>query len=406
MSAPDPLAERALMRARRALAVAAARLPELAGLSQLAHLVPAVTVPTAAVTESGRIALNPAWVDALDDEDLVFVIAHELLHLLLRTHARADERWELARFNVAHDAVINDLLRRRLGRAPPAGGVDVPGAADRSGEALARFVEEPDADPLRGDVLDARRERFLLGEGPHRGFGAGGGWERARVRVGGETVALDFASKVTALLGWSRLVAPPPSRRRRAVPALAALAHGGARGEERRRSFARASRRGGDGPGRAREGARLAVLLDTSSSMTLGLDDALAIARWLADAAPGGVRVVTCDGRVRDDVLLGSGGEPIPIRGGGDVELVVPPEVCEGCRVHHAYHVDGAVTDLGPGLDLLGREAQDVIVLTDGRLAPPRVRPSRGAAITWVLVGDRAPGPALPGPVVDLREPA
>lgn len=405
MSGLDPLAERAIARSRRALAVAAVRIPELAGLSRSVHLVASARVPTAAVTESERVALNPGWVDALADDDLVFVVAHELLHLLLRTHARAEPGYELRRFNVAHDAVINDLLRRRLGRPPPAGGVDVPGAADRSGEALARFVDEPDADPLHGDVLDPRREGLLLGDAPHRGVGARGGWERARVRVGGETVALDFAAKVTALLGWSRLVAPPPSRRRRAVPALAAVAHGGARGEERRRSFARASRRGGDGPGRAREGARLAVLLDTSSSMTLGLDDALAIARWLADAAPGGVRVVTCDGRVRDDLLLGSGGEPIPIRGGGDVELVVPPEVCEGCRVHHAYHVDGAVTDLGPGLDLLGREAPEIVVLTDGRLAAPRVRPSRGVAITWVLVGDHAPGPALPGRTLDLREP-
>lgn len=404
MSAPEPTATLVVRRARGALAVVAARVPELAALARRARIVASGAIPTAAVTARGRVALNPRWASELDDGDLVFVVAHELMHLLLRSHDRAGDGWGQRAFNVAHDAVINDLLRERLGRAPPAGGIDLPGAAELSAEALARRVDPDADDPLADDVLDPRRERVLLERDHGAGRGARGGWERATVRVGGETVDDALARKLEAALGWSRLVTPERSRRRRAVPALGAVVEaGGAAGLAPRRTWARASRRGEGRPGRAREDAPIALLLDTSSSMTIGLDDALAVARWIADAAPGGARVVQCDGRVRDDRALGSGDEPLPIAGGGDLEVVVSPDPCEGCGVRHAYPVNGAVTDLGPGLDLLAREESDVVVLTDGRVAPPRLRGPR-ASITWVLVGDDGETPRLPGRVVDLRE--
>jgi len=59
-------------------------------------------VLTACVDLTGRITFNPAWIKKLTKEELQFVIAHELGHLLLLHHARRGERkvfkWNLACF--------------------------------------------------------------------------------------------------------------------------------------------------------------------------------------------------------------------------------------------------------------------------------------------------------------------
>ncbi len=77
-------------------------------------------VETAAVTPSGRILVAPAFLDALTVQQVVFVIAHELYHVLYGVFDRfdsdtpPDRRWLV---NVAHDFIINDMLEKKFAEA-------------------------------------------------------------------------------------------------------------------------------------------------------------------------------------------------------------------------------------------------------------------------------------------------
>ena len=111
-------------------------LPHLAGLAGAVRVDMDDRVPTMGVFASGRMLANPEFVSRLKDNELVFVLAHELLHLALRTHDRAKGSSRLE-FNYAHDYIINDILRVELGFASiPAGGLDMPGAREKSAEQI------------------------------------------------------------------------------------------------------------------------------------------------------------------------------------------------------------------------------------------------------------------------------
>ena len=90
-------------------------------------------VTTACVAMDGTIRVAPAFVETLDREQLVFLIAHEAMHVayahLPRLMGRDPQVW-----NVATDAVINDMLKREHVGRPIDGGVDMPGSADRSAD--------------------------------------------------------------------------------------------------------------------------------------------------------------------------------------------------------------------------------------------------------------------------------
>ena len=95
-------AERTLSRIMRGLRLVTVPLPYLAGLAAAVRVTIDDRVPTMGVFASGRMLVNPAFADRLNGNDLVFVLAHELLHLALRTHDRARGSVPLE-FNYAHD---------------------------------------------------------------------------------------------------------------------------------------------------------------------------------------------------------------------------------------------------------------------------------------------------------------
>ena len=114
-------------------------LPHLSGLAGAVRVAIDDRVPTMGVFASGRIVANREFVARLKDNELVFVLAHELLHLALRTHDRAKGSGQLE-FNYAHDYIINDILRVELGfdvdprrRAGHAGRARKIGRGDRAG---------------------------------------------------------------------------------------------------------------------------------------------------------------------------------------------------------------------------------------------------------------------------------
>jgi predicted metal-dependent peptidase len=73
--------------------------------------------------------------------DAAFVIAHELLHLALRTHQRGVGAAQRL-VNIAHDYIINDMLVEALARPVPGGGLEWAGAREESLESMISRLKE------------------------------------------------------------------------------------------------------------------------------------------------------------------------------------------------------------------------------------------------------------------------
>lgn len=383
MSAPETGAAGRATRDRimRGLRLVTAPFPHLAGLAAAVRVEIDSRVPTMGVFASGRMLVNPDFTARLSADDLVFVLAHELLHLALRTHDRARGSAALE-FNYAHDYIINDMLRHALGTATiPAGGLDMPGARERSAEEIvlemrrsANFMnsrtqvwegrvatveqvlgagrQAPDG--TMGDALDPRRERELFPDDMADQA------ERARA-------IRDLAARGMALaraMGALRGRGNGAGGSRQNVTARRGLHHtpwhvalqtwleGAAPGE---RTYTRASRRGGEQsdvvmPGRKRYAWMLNVILDTSASMSDEIPLALgAIADFCDMAGVDEIRVVQCDTVVTSD------------------EVLAPAALAE-------YEISGyGGSDLTPALAALAEDPRvsAAIVITDGDISYP-----------------------------------
>ena len=66
-------------------------------------------VPTACVDRSGNIYFNQEFFDELSEDMIHFVLAHEVMHLLLDHHSRLGGRQAFL-WNVAGDVLINEML--------------------------------------------------------------------------------------------------------------------------------------------------------------------------------------------------------------------------------------------------------------------------------------------------------
>jgi predicted metal-dependent peptidase len=395
MSAPEADAAGRATRARimRGLRLVTAPFPHLAGLAAAVRVEIDSRVPTMGVFASGRMLVNPDFTARLSADDLVFVLAHELLHLALRTHDRARGSAALE-FNYAHDYIINDMLRHALGSATiPAGGLDMPGARERSAEEIvlemrrsANFMnartqvwegriatveqvlgaarQAPDG--TMGDALDARRERELFPDDMADQA------ERARAIRDLAARGMVLARAMGALRG--RGDGAGGSRQnvtaRRGLHntpwhvAMQAWLEGAAPGE---RTYTRASRRGGEQsdvvmPGRKRYSWMLNVILDTSASMSDEIPLALgAIADFCDMAGVDEIRVVQCDTVVTSD------------------EVLAPAALAE-------YAISGyGGSDLTPALAALAEDPRvsAAIIITDGDISYPAE--PMPYAVLWAL---------------------
>jgi predicted metal-dependent peptidase len=392
-----------LTRVARALRLLTVSLPYLSGLAAAVRVVLDDRVPTMGIFASGRLLVNPAFARGLNDADLVFVLAHELLHLALRTHDRARGSQQLE-FNYAHDYIINDILRAEL-RVDhvPAGGLDMPGASRRSAEEIVLQMRRDAATmPSRtavfggqettmgrmfgprgtssdahggtpadaGDVLGGEREKELFPDD------VAGQEEQAERIKGVASSGLALARAVGAMRG---LRGDAPGAAAHVVTALRGIyrtpwevvlqrwMESVAPGD---RTFTRASRRGADRgdvvlPGRRREGWMLNVILDTSGSMADQIPRALgAIADFADSVAVDRVRLLQCDVAVTSDTLI------------------APDELS-------SFQVTGyGGSNLTPAMELLAAdpEVRAAAIITDGEIEfPPQPMPY---AVLWVL----APG--------------
>ncbi|HYT93244.1 MAG TPA: VWA-like domain-containing protein [Gemmataceae bacterium] len=368
--------------------------PYLVGLVQTIRPQVEQRIPTMGIFASGRLAVNPDFVRSLSTSELVFVLTHELYHLMLRTHDRAAGTDPLD-FNYAHDYIINDMLREEMGRdSIPAEGLEWRGARLLSAEKiLGEIQRDPNLRPSRtwrpcpggggssgqgdvgqgegesgegdgqgssprGDVLDTAQEREMFP-------GTRAQDQEARARAVQEAAAramslqalMDTLSgrgkgsedggmenSVAALRGWYR----PPWEL-----ALQRWMESAAPSD---RSYSRPSRRGADRtdvvlPGRKREGWTLHIVLDTSGSMADEVPRALgAIADFCEAIGVEQVHLIQCDTAVGSD------------------EILAPVEVAR-------WRVTGyGGSDLTPAMLRLAEnsEVSAAIVLTDGEIDYPQ----------------------------------
>ena len=368
-------------RIMKGLRLLTAPFPHLSGLAAAVRVEIDGRVPTMGVFASGRLLANPDFTARLSADDLIFVLAHELLHLALRTHDRARGSAALE-FNYAHDYIINDMLRHALGTTTiPAGGLDMPGARDRSAEEIVLEMRRSghamsartqvwegtlvsvdqvlgaarQAPPgTIGDALDARRERELFPQDSDD--------QEARARAMGDLAARGMA--LAKAMGVMRGRGSGPGQQHKSVQARRMPLHtpwhvalqtwleGVAPGE---RTFTRASRRGdhhGDVvmPGRKRHSWLLNVVLDTSASMGDDIPQALgAIGDFCDVVGVDEVRIVQCDTVVTSD------------------EFVPPAALAD-------YRISGyGGSDLTPALAALADDPRvtAAIVITDGDITYP-----------------------------------
>jgi predicted metal-dependent peptidase len=405
-AAPPGADHHQLKRVQRGLKLLTVPLPYLAGLAAAVRVSLDDRVPTMGVFASGRLVVNPRFAETLNERDLVFVLAHELLHLALRTHDRARGSGHLE-FNYAHDYIINDILRQELGvEHPPAGGLDMPGASRRSAEEIVLDMRKnapimpsrtavfggqettvermfgpggrgrPGASGgdqgAAGDVLDAQREKDMF---PDEVASQG---EQTAAITEAASDSLAMARAVGALAGQRGAGGGAASQ---VVTALRGLyrtpwevilqrwMESVAPGE---RTFARPSRRGADRsdvvlPGRRREGWMLNVIIDTSGSMADEVPRALgAIADFCDAVAVDQVRLLQCDVEVTSD------------------ELLSPTELAE-------FRVTGyGGSDMTPAMELLAADpaVRAAAIITDGEIQYPAE--PMPYAVLWVLPPGRS----------------
>jgi len=373
-------------------------LPHLAGLAHKVRVQADERVGTAGVFASGRMLVNPEFVKSLTPADLMFVMAHELLHLALATHARAGES-DPRNVNIAHDFIINDILREELGQEIPANGLDLPGARNYSLEqALAAYKLAP-------------RSHYCSWRGPSR---APSPMERAFADAGltnepAKTTS-EYPSKIEVDVlsdaqerEWFPNVRPDETTKQASEIRAAATKANGLRvileqlerdnrahhGSEAsgslatidalrttyrppwelalqrwfdsqtptERTYTRPSRRGADRtdvvlPGRKREGWTMHIVLDTSGSMTDDLSTCLGvIGAFCESASVTEVHILQCDVEVTVD------------------EWIAPEEL-------DTYTIRGfGGSDMSPAMRRLAEDpdVEAAIVITDGGIDFPSV---------------------------------
>lgn len=96
---------------------------------------------SACVDLAGRIHVSTKFVEAHTGSELVFVLAHELMHVIYAHLARMKGREPLL-WNIACDAVINDLLIEEGVGSFPKGGVRIEGAENKSAEEIYDWLAQ------------------------------------------------------------------------------------------------------------------------------------------------------------------------------------------------------------------------------------------------------------------------
>jgi Uncharacterized protein conserved in bacteria len=128
--------------------------PFFASILMKRKMIPRTDIPTAAVDQRGQIYYNPDFVASKTVGELVFLLCHEVGHVIGQHAARLGHRNQ-KKWNVAGDAWINDMLRAAKVGEFIDGGVDMPGSKDRTvDEIYNELPEDPDGNGGPGGIGD------------------------------------------------------------------------------------------------------------------------------------------------------------------------------------------------------------------------------------------------------------
>jgi predicted metal-dependent peptidase len=113
------------------------------------------SVPTAA-TNGKRVVFNPAFIDPLTDEELKFLVAHEVFHPMMEHNYRRGER-NPRKWNRACDYVINELLvQEGIGKMPEGGlqSTSIYQAGNGTSDGIFNILEDQPGDDGSGGYAD------------------------------------------------------------------------------------------------------------------------------------------------------------------------------------------------------------------------------------------------------------
>jgi predicted metal-dependent peptidase len=123
--------------------------PFFASILMKRQLIEDETIPTAAVDQRGQIYINPTWFNTLTVDQTVFVLCHEIGHVIGQHAARRGTR-NAKRWNIAGDAWINDMLEASGIGDQIEGCVHMPGSKDETVDEIYNKLPEPDDDGVGG----------------------------------------------------------------------------------------------------------------------------------------------------------------------------------------------------------------------------------------------------------------
>ncbi|GAB7046806.1 vWA domain-containing protein [Catenuloplanes indicus] len=366
--------------------------PYLAAALYALHVVESVAVPTMGVDRFWRCYVNPAFVDATPVPELAGVWIHEVSHLLRDHHGRAGRlpatvRDDHVRVNLAQDCEINDDLVAD-GIALPAGHVSPRTFGLADGGLFEEYLPRVPASarPHRcGSGAYGGREPWDL---PAGGVGVGATEAQTLRRQAAEAMRAHQRGRGTLPAGWQRwssqILEPTVDWRQilaGTVRSAVAWASGAVDYTYRRPSRRSTAQRGVVLPGLRRPMPGVAVVVDTSGSMS-GADLAAAmaeIAGVLRQVGIGGnrVAVLACDAAVATTQRIARV-EDLTLTGGGGTDM-------------RAGITAAAALPLAPDV---------IIVLTDGDTPWPAEPPP--ARLIAALVGHRAAPPPSWATVVQV----
>ena len=114
-------------------------------------------VPTAGMSATGQMLINPAWVEPLPVKQIMFLLAHEAMHYML-SHALRRKHRDHRAWNVACDKVINDtLIDAKVGEFID-GGVTLPEGRNYASEELYDEADDDCDGGIGEDIGDATDE--------------------------------------------------------------------------------------------------------------------------------------------------------------------------------------------------------------------------------------------------------
>lgn len=122
--------------------------PFFASILMKRQLIEDNTIPTAAVDQRGQMYYNKSFIDKLSVDELVFLLCHEVGHVIGQHASRRGSRHH-KKWNIAGDAWINDMLKAANVGSPINGGINMPGSKDETVDAI--YNKLPDLPDDGGD---------------------------------------------------------------------------------------------------------------------------------------------------------------------------------------------------------------------------------------------------------------